>query len=338
MSAVGRLLLGAWVATAACAHPGFDHADLPEAPIAITYRTPAEAERVAELRRRAAQERVDGKLTVRLQQMGDMLGMGRSASERAADLVGRLALVDPRSQTVTIAEFSQRGSTPLSWSEGHERLLFLSHPPRGSQVFEVALGSGEVRMVTHGEEHLDASYGPGGRLAFSRVTGEPREKGGPGGVRIFVWEPGSGAAQPVTPGPRDLRPRWSPDGRILVYEGVGSDGLWTIFAMDPMEPGEPRALARGGRYPVFTPDGEWVVYTARTRDGPRIWRMRPDGSGKLPVGSSPYDEHDPAVSPDGRFVAFVSMQDDRARLVVRRLEGGGDRRIQLDGDAIRPTW
>jgi Tol biopolymer transport system component len=332
------LLLSAlvWVAGSACAHPGFDYKDLPDAPIALTYRTLAESERVAELRTRGMKMHEPGKLTVRVQELGDVLGIGRSREDRAGDLLGRLAFVDPRTQRLRFAEFSQRGSRPLSWAPGHERLLYLGFPQREAQVFEVTIATGEVRPVTRGpEEHLDASYGPDGRLALARAT--PKRPDGPGGVRIFVREPGGGAPAPVTPGPADHRPRWSPDGRLLVYEGAPRDGMPAIYGVDPAGGGEPQLLARG-RSPVFTPDSQWVIYSARTRDGYRLWKMRPDGSGKLRLGSSPYEEHDPAVSPDGRFVVFVSSQDDRQKLMLRSIEGRGDRPLVLDGDAIRPTW
>lgn len=329
------LLLCALTWAWGCANPGFGYGDLPDAPIALTYRTLAESERVAELRTRGTSVAQPGRLTVRLQEVGDVFGIGRSREDRAADLLGRLALLDPRTQQLHFAEFSQRGSRPLAWSPDHERLLYLAFPQLESQVFEVTLSTGEVRPVTRDDEHVDASYGPDGKLALARVT--PRKEEGPGGIRIFVREPGAGAPRPVTPGPADVRPRWSPDGRMLVYQTAPPQGTPVIFAVDPSGEGEPRLLARGTA-PVFTPDGQWIVYSARTRDGFRLWKMRPDGSGKLPLGSSRYEERDPAVSPDGRFVVFVSIREDRQRLMLRTIEGRGDRPLVLEGDAIRPTW
>jgi Tol biopolymer transport system component len=66
--------------------------------------------------------------------------------------------------------------------------------------------------------------------------------------------------------------------------------------------------------------------------------MRPDGTGRRPLGRSPFDEVDPAVSPDGRFVAYVSIQDDRPRLWVRSMDGAGQRPLVQEEDALLPAW
>jgi TolB protein len=142
----------------------------------------------------------------------------------------------------------------------------------------------------------------------------------------------------LTDGPADHRPVWSPDGQFLVYQTLDPAGGEALARVDLQGEQEPKLLARGTG-PTFTPDGEWVVYAAKTRAGLRLWKMHPDGTGKRRLGSSPHEEADPAVSPDGRFVAFVSVQDERNRLVVRAMDGrGGDRPLITDGEGLRPVW
>lgn len=324
----------------ACAGPGFDYGELPGEPIALVYRTRQEAERVLEMidqQTRGPLGSTPGEYTVRLEDVQDAFGLGRSKEQRAADLLGRLAFLDVGTREVRIADFANRGSRPLDWTPERDRLLYLAFPRLEAQVFEYELETGQVRAVTQGpEEHLDACYGPDGRIAVTRAV--PRAQAeDEGGARIWVRDPGGGAPRPVTPGPADHRPAWSPDGAVLVYESIGRDGRSTIRAVDPSGSGEPRLLGRGSG-PVFTPDGAWIVYSAPTRQGQRIWKMRPDGSGKHPVGRSAYEERDPAVSPDGRFVVFVTTRDDRHHLMVRTLEGRGDRPLLLEGDGLHPTW
>jgi Tol biopolymer transport system component len=100
-------------------------------------------------------------------------------------------------------------------------------------------------------------------------------------------------------------------------------------------------MARG-RDPVFTSDGAWVVYSQQHHGQWRLWRMRPDGSGKGAIGSpgtsETYDEIRPAVSPDGRFLVYVSLENQRERLRIRRFDGSGDRPLLQAGDASDPVW
>jgi TolB protein len=127
----------------------------------------------------------------------------------------------------------------------------------------------------------------------------------------------------------------------LVYVAQSANGKDELVAAridpDADEPSEPRVLARG-RDPVFTPDGEWVVYSAATSAGQRLWRVRPDGGGRAPLGRGLHEEVHPAVSPDGRFVAYVSQEADRDSLRVRRFDGSGDRLLLESGDGSTPAW
>jgi hypothetical protein len=47
----------------------------------------------------------------------------------------------------------------------------------------------------------------------------------------------------------------------------------------------------------------------------------------------------PAVSPDGRLVAYVAGETrPRRHLYVRRFDGSGDRILFADGDGEYPVW
>lgn len=66
--------------------------------------------------------------------------------------------------------------------------------------------------------------------------------------------------------------------------------------------------------------------------------MRPDGSGKQPMGHSTFDEHQPSVSPDGRFVVFVGRESERDYLMVREIGGKFHRRLIDEGTGLMPVW
>jgi Tol biopolymer transport system component len=326
-------LLSCWLG------PSFQLKDLPSDPLALVYRTREESEHRAELLARSKEEprpTLPGEHYFRLEEIGDYLGLGRGEAEKRADFLGRMALLDTRTREVEPLDFAPRGARPLCWSRDRRTLLYLAPVSETiQQVLEYDRRSGEHRPIARGPYHyLGASYGPEGRFALARM--DPRE-GDAARSQVFVTLPGGGGVRPVTPGPVDSWPVWSPDGSALLYLSVDESGGTVIRSIDPVSGGEPRLVARGLE-PAFFPEGDWIVYTAKRRGRWTIWRARPDGSGKHPIGSSAHDERDPTVSPDGQFIVFVAEEGEHQRLMVRPLDGSGDRPLLKHGDGLIPVW
>ena len=322
-----------------CQGPSFQLEDLPSEPLALVYRTREEAGHRAESIARAKEGPIvlfPGEAYSRLEDVGDYLGLGRSRDDKRKDALGRMALLDARTGEIEILPFAARGSRPLGWSRDRRLLLYQSPAEGGRQhLFEYDRESKEVRPLGRGfYYYAGASYGPDGRLALARIDIREAEAAR---SRIFVTRPGGGAPRPVTPGPQDLWPVWSPDGSVLIYSSLDEGGGSVIRAVDPLEGGEPRFIGRGVQG-AFSPEGDWVVYSTKRRGRWAIWRARPDGSGKHPIGNSRRDERDPTVSPDGRFIVYVAEDEEHQRLMVRPLDGSGDRQLLQDGDGLMPVW
>jgi hypothetical protein len=325
------------VAALQCAGPGFDLADVPDAPIAIVHRTREESDRRADLLERLQGRNPASTLErMRIEDLSEWLGLGADPAQRQLALVGHLALLDARTGAVRRVDAALGGARPLCWSPDRTRLLFQGSV-RGQQpqLHEYRPATGEVRVVTHGPvAHPGGCYGPGDR----QVWVEARQGARGPEVRLVIAPEGGGAPRALTEGPADVAPEWSPRGDLIAFQTRDGEGAAAIAVVDP-EGGPARVIARG-KDPSFAPSGDWIVYSGQQRGRWRLWRMRPDGSGKLLLGQGTLDEHEPSVSPDGRFVVFVGLEkaSARERLFVRGFDGRGDRPLLEREEGAQPTW
>jgi hypothetical protein len=347
-----KLLALCTIALAAlgCAGGGSFHVEtLPADPIALTHRKTDDIEKVQKQLDARAQERARerAKEVQRARPAPNSVEAIREAFEARAmenagiDMMSRMALHTLPDERTVDADFAAKGDRPLGWSLDHQRLLFLSERAGDAQLFEWNRQTDAVTQLTHGEDTvLDGCYGPRGEVAWAAGTPLEAAPGGTsGGMRIFVRVPG-GAPEAVTPGPLDSAPAWSPTESLLVYQARGRSGLDEIVAIDPASPGAPRYLANG-RSPAFTPDGKWIVYSARTAKGWKIFRVRPDGSGKQYIAGGAMQEAEPSVSRDGKWVLFTGYYEGKpyeTDLMIRPFAGGKDRKLDFDDKPHRTTW
>jgi serine/threonine-protein kinase len=144
---------------------------------------------------------------------------------------------------------------------------------------------------------------------------------------------------------QSARAVWSPDGQRIAWVVVEESGVARIFGQSADGAGAPTLLAQEprGLYEVgFSPDGEWLLY--RTDDvaaglGDIYGRRLRGDTAVITIAASAAEETSPAVSPDGRWVAYSVRIGAIKELVVRpfpNVEGG---RVQLSsGGGREPLW
>ncbi|MGH9883068.1 MAG: TolB family protein, partial [Pyrinomonadaceae bacterium] len=71
----------------------------------------------------------------------------------------------------------------------------------------------------------------------------------------------------------------------------------------------------------WTPDGR-IVYTTTNSGNSDIWIMNQDGTNQRPLTTDPHEDQNPTVSPDGRYVVFVSWRGGFPSLWRMDLDGG----------------
>ena len=93
---------------------------------------------------------------------------------------------------------------------------------------------------------------------------------------------------------------------------------------------------------TWTPDGRTAVVRhgsggTRTRD---IFALRPGiDTMARPLVAGVFDEFGAAVSPDGRWIAYASLESGRSEVFVRRFDdpGAGRSQVSVDG-GDEPLW
>jgi serine/threonine-protein kinase len=133
------------------------------------------------------------------------------------------------------------------------------------------------------------------------------------------------------------RPIWTPDGRRVVYSS--NDDLWWIAADGSGRP-ESLLVSAGSHFAgSVTPDGRAVVFqeTGSASSGIRALSFDSAPAARTIIPAA-FLESDPALSPDGHWLAYQSDQTGQMEVYVRSYPEPGARvPVSLQGGS-EPVW
>ena len=143
----------------------------------------------------------------------------------------------------------------------------------------------------------------------------------------------------------NIGPRWTPDGRAVTFVS-GRDTVFRtrgvyVRRADGSAPAEllvndERNVGEGS----ITEDGAWFVAREGFDDGADIVGYQMGGdSAPVPLVATNASETAPAVSPGGRWIAYVSDVSGNNEVYVRPFPNTGDGRTQVStGGGEAPKW
>jgi serine/threonine-protein kinase len=142
---------------------------------------------------------------------------------------------------------------------------------------------------------------------------------------------------------REQQPSWSHDDRWIVFASDRNGGGLQIWRQAADGTGEPELLVEraNGSYPSLTPDGTHLIFVGVPPGGnPDIMQMKLDGSSRVvPLVASPFNEGNPEVSPDGRWLAYQSNRSGQFEIYVSPYPNvGAGRWIVSTGGGTDSRW
>jgi serine/threonine-protein kinase len=228
----------------------------------------------------------------------------------------------------------------------------------GTLVYET--GSGRLNLVSVDEKG-------GARPLFSVGRPDVQARFSPDGKRIalhfgassfadiWVYDVSVPGAQPTSirvasaPGVNHIKAEWSPDGKRVYFARTRLDSgdvntIWSQVA-DGSAPAQQVASLPGRSVAEVSVsrDGRMMAFRvgSMTRaDNMDIWYRSLTGDTALkPLLTSPtYHEKNPVLSPDARWLAYVSNESGREEVYVRAFPGPDSKWPISAGGGEEPVW
>jgi Tol biopolymer transport system component len=213
--------------------------------------------------------------------------------------------------------------------------------PSGAPIF--GAGSNKTQtQIFKSQPYFTPRFSPDGKRLALGIESR--------GLDVYVYDFATDVLTRLTfGGELAYNPVWAPDGRHLIYQQVSGDTQSLEWIRSDGAGGAQKLLeAKAQLTPrSFSPDGKYLAYHTGTQTNSDIYFLPLDlsdpdhpkpGKPELFIGT-PANEVMPAISPDGRWVAYASDETGTYQIYVRpfRADVGGKWQISANG-GISPIW
>lgn len=236
--------------------------------------------------------------------------VARTVTPFRGELGSRMEIVDiVDGQRKVLLESKKRFEAP-NWMPDGKSLLYNEDgylnllPVEGGEPRRLNTGSVKNNNNDHG-----ISF-DGRMLAIS--SGRPGLPGG--GSTVYTLPLTGGEPVLLTKETPSYWHGWSPSGKeVLIVAQRNGSRIYNLYKVD-IKTGKETDLTKNtsGHVdgPEYSPDGKYIYYNANPTGTMQIWRMKPDGSDKEQITFDEYHNWFPHISPDGKWIAFISFPPD----------------------------
>ncbi len=232
------------------------------------------------------------------------------------------------------------GFAQLVWSPSGSVVYASGESPNNETVMMRVSRSGVPVAIDSGwaGRFTSLALSPDGRrLAVGAGSGA-------GDLNIWIKQLDHGPVTRLSFGGGDRRPAWSPDGRMVAFvRDTGGSSIVTARYADGSRPDTTLArLDRQVQEVEWTRDGKWLVMRTDNGNagaGDLVGKRMQGDTTPVVLVASPFTELNPAVSPDGRWLAYTSNESGNNEVYVRPFPNTNDGRWQVSTAGGRaPRW
>lgn len=207
----------------------------------------------------------------------------------------------------TIYEKDSRFEAP-NWMPNGEKLLFNME----GLLYTIPVTGGEIAKLDTGfADELNNDH----CISFNgKLLGISHNDGN--GSNVFYLPLEGGEPKAITFQAPSYLHGWAPNNKEVVYvatrEGKATYDIYrkSIDGGKEVQLTDTQKLEHvdGSEY---SPDGKYIYYNGSEKGGTmQLWRMKPDGSQKEQLTFDEYNDWFPHISPDGKWIAYISFEPD----------------------------
>ena len=198
-----------------------------------------------------------------------------------------------------------------NWMPDGKKLLF----NMDGLLYTIPVTGGEIKQLDTGfatRNNNDHGISFDGKLL---AISHHREGMPGGGSTVYVLPLKGGTPSLVTENTPSYWHGWAPNNEEVVYVAQREGkNVYNIYR-NSIKGGKEVALTDIGPDEhvdgcEYSPDGEYIYYNGNHTGNMQIWRMKPDGSDREQLTFDEYRNWFPHISPDGKWIAFLSFPSD----------------------------
>ena len=266
-------------------------------------------------------------------------------------------------KALMVAPFDQNSmkitGKPTAFTEGMRLGLLgsadLAVDTTGTLVYATGAGEGkqELAWVTRDgkEQAVDSDWaafylGTATLSPDGKSVAETRIDDVTSRSNIWIKRLDRGPSIHLTVGTKDnFMPAWTPDGKSVTFSSTpatGATDLWTQRA-DGGAPAVMQVHEKSKLYNArWSPDGKWLLFQTDVESpgSGDILAIRPGiDTAPMPVVATRFSEISPALSPNGRWLAYVSNETGEDEIYVVPFPNTGTGKWAISaGGGTEPVW
>jgi TolB protein len=195
-----------------------------------------------------------------------------------------------------------------NWMHDGKKLLF----NEGGYLYTISIDGGiPEKFNTDFAKNINNDHGiafDGKKIAISSTLQNANGTGG--GSAVYVLPIEGGVPKLITPKTPSYFHGWTADSKEVLYVAQRDTPVYNIYK-SPINGGKEVQLTffKSGHVdgPEASADGKYIYYNGNQSGTMQIWRMKPDGSGQEQLTFDEYNNWFPHISPDGKWIAFISF-------------------------------